>query len=89
MSAIAPILTLLMLESLENTTSTFSEFSKNVLNIFLTMVINGKETERFDSLFDAVKWVMEKKGCSNQEATHFVWDNQFTMGTDKAIWITV
>jgi hypothetical protein len=26
---------------------------------------------------------------SNQEATHFVWDNQFTMGTDRAIWITV
>ncbi len=53
------------------------------------MKINGKETERFDSLFDAVKWIMEKKQCSNQEATHFVWDNQFRMGTDRAIWITV
>ena len=25
---------------------------------------------------------------SNQQATHFIWDNQFTMGTDRAIWIT-
>jgi hypothetical protein len=25
---------------------------------------------------------------SNQEATHFIWDNQFRMGTDRAIWIT-
>ena len=53
------------------------------------MVINGRETQRFNSLFDAVRWVMEKKQCSNQEATHFVWDNQFTMGTDKAIWLTI
>ena len=53
------------------------------------MKINGKETERFVHFTEAVKWVMEKRGCSNQEATHFVWDNQFTMGTDRAIWITV
>ena len=53
------------------------------------MVINGKETERFVSFTEAVKWVMEKKGCTNQEATHFVWDNQFTMGTDSAIWLTI
>ena len=53
------------------------------------MVINGKETERFGNFTDAVKWVMEKKQCSNQEATHFVWDNQFTMGTDSAIWLTI
>jgi hypothetical protein len=53
------------------------------------MKINNKETERFDRFTDAVKWVMQKRGCSNQEATHFVWDNQFTMGTDRAIWITV
>jgi hypothetical protein len=25
---------------------------------------------------------------TNQQATHFIWDNQFTMGTDRAIWIT-
>lgn len=53
------------------------------------MIINGKDSERFDNLFDAVKFVMEKKQCSNQEATHFVWDNQFRMGTDRGIWITL
>ena len=53
------------------------------------MIINGKESERFDNLFDAVKWVMEKKQCSNQEATHIVWDKQFRMGTDRGIWITL
>jgi hypothetical protein len=53
------------------------------------MKINGKETERFVHFTEAVKWVMAKRNCTNQEATHFVWDNQFTMGTDRAIWITV
>jgi len=66
-----------------------SDLSQKVSNIIRAMKINGKETERFESFFEAVGWVMAKKGCSNQEATHFVWDNQFTMGTDKAIWITV
>jgi hypothetical protein len=53
------------------------------------MKINNKESERFDSLFDAVRWVMDRKQCSNQEATHFVWDNQFRMGTDRGIWLTI
>ncbi len=53
------------------------------------MKINNKETERFESLFDAVRWVMDRKQCSNQEATHFVWDNQFKMGSDRAIWLTI
>jgi hypothetical protein len=53
------------------------------------MKINNHETERFESFFEAVGWVMAKLDCSNQEATHIVWDNQFTMGTDRAIWITL
>ena len=32
---------------------------------------------------------MNELQLSNQEATHFIWDNQFTMGTDRAIWITM
>ena len=48
-----------------------------------------KQTERFATFKEAVLWVMEQRQCSNQEATHFVWDNQFTMGTDRAIWITL
>jgi hypothetical protein len=66
-----------------------TEFIKKVSNIIRKMKINGKETERFESFFEAVGWVMAKRNCTNQEATHFVWDNQFTMGTDRAIWITV
>ncbi len=53
------------------------------------MKINGKETERFVHFTEAVKWVMDRKQCGNQEATHFVWDNQFTMGTDRGIWLTI
>lgn len=32
---------------------------------------------------------MDNHNMTNQEASHFVWDNQFTVGTDRAIWITV
>jgi hypothetical protein len=53
------------------------------------MIINGKETERFASFTEAVQWVMAKRNCTKQEATHWVWDNQFTVGTDRAIWITL
>jgi hypothetical protein len=53
------------------------------------MKVNNRETERFTSFTQAVAWVIEKKQCSNQEATHWVWDNQFTMGTDRAIWLTI
>jgi hypothetical protein len=53
------------------------------------MKINNHETERFASFTEAVQWVMAKRNCTNQEATHIVWDKQFTMGTDRAIWITL
>jgi len=55
----------------------------------IKMKINNKETERFESFFEAVGWVMAKLDCTNQEACHFVWDNQFTMGSDRGIWITL
>jgi len=53
------------------------------------MIINGRETERFNTFKEAVLWVMAKRQCSNQEATWFVHDNKFTMGTDRAIWLTL
>ena len=53
------------------------------------MKINEKETERFNSFFEAVGWVMAKCNCTNQEACHSVWDEQFTVGTDRATWITL
>jgi hypothetical protein len=53
------------------------------------MEINNTETERFASFTEAVQWVMAKCDCTNQTATHIVWDKQFTVGTDRAIWITL
>jgi hypothetical protein len=30
---------------------------------------------------------MEHFGMSNQQATHFIWDNNISMGTDRGLWI--
>jgi hypothetical protein len=46
-------------------------------------------THRFESLFQAVEFLTETFGISNQEATHFVWDKSFKMGTDRGVWIDV
>jgi hypothetical protein len=46
-------------------------------------------TFRFVTFKDAVVHLMDTCNLSNQEATHFIWDNQFTMGTDRAIWLTI
>ena len=86
------MLTLQKQEFQEITTSSCSERTQHhakSFKLFSHMVINGKETERFVHFTEAVQWVMQKRNCTNQEATHFVWDNQFTMGTDRAIWITI
>jgi len=47
-----------------------------------------KQTHRFKTLSEAVHFFMKEFDMTNQQATHFIWDNQFTMGTDRAIWIT-
>ena len=44
---------------------------------------------RFTSMREAVEFLMHRLDLTNQQATHFVWDNQFTVGTDRAIWITL
>lgn len=31
--------------------------------------------------------IMEILNCTNQEATHVLWECGFTMGTDRAIWV--
>jgi len=46
-------------------------------------------TFRFVTFKDAVVHLMDTCNLSNQQATHFIWDNQFTMGTDRAIWLTI
>jgi len=46
-------------------------------------------TLRFTSFKEAINHLMDHCNLSNQEATHFIWDNQFTMGTDRAIWLSI
>jgi hypothetical protein len=48
-----------------------------------------RTTHRFVTFKEALVFLMNELQLSNQEATHFIWDNQFTMGTDRAIWITM
>ena len=47
-----------------------------------------RQTHRFQTFKEALHFLMNDFQFSNQEATHFIWDNQFRMGTDRAIWIT-
>ena len=47
-----------------------------------------RTTHRFLTFKEALNFFMNEFSMSNQEATHFIWDNQFKMGTDRAIWIT-
>ena len=47
-----------------------------------------KTTHRFQTFKETLNFLMSEFQMTNQEATHFIWDNQFTMGTDRAIWIT-
>ena len=44
-------------------------------------------TERFTNLFEAVDFLTANFPLSRQQATHFVWDHSFTIGTDKGVWI--
>jgi hypothetical protein len=44
---------------------------------------------RFNNLFDAVRFLTDSFQMTNQEATHFVWDHQSMIGTDRGIWIDV
>lgn len=46
-------------------------------------------THRFVTFKEALNFLMDNHNLSNRDATHFIWDNQFTMGTDRAIWLTV
>ncbi len=44
-------------------------------------------TLRFSNIFEAVEILCKQFILTNQEATHFVWDHSFRMGTDKGVWI--
>ena len=47
-----------------------------------------RQTHRFQTFKEALNFLMSEFQMTSQQATHFIWDNQFTMGTDRAIWIT-
>lgn len=47
-----------------------------------------RKTHRFQTFKEALNFLMNEFQMSNHQATHFIWDNQFTMGTDRSIWIT-
>lgn len=53
------------------------------------MKYSAKNTQRFQNVFEAVEVLVKDYNLSNQEATHYVWDNQFTMGTDRAVWLNM
>ena len=44
---------------------------------------------RFTTFKEAVSAVQEHFGISNREATHWVWDHETTIGTDRAIWLVL
>ena len=44
-------------------------------------------SHRFANLFEAVNFLVANFPISRQQATHFVWDHSFTMGTDRGVWI--
>ena len=48
-----------------------------------------KKTHRFVCMTEAVDFLTVEFNWTRQEPVHFVWDNQFTMGTDRAIWLTI
>ena len=52
-----------------------------------TKQIQMRTTHRFDTFKEALNFLMEQFGMSNQQATHFIWDNNITMGTDRGLWI--
>ena len=43
--------------------------------------------ERFNDLFEAVRYLTENCGLEGQQATHYVWDNSYRMGTDRGTWL--
>ena len=53
------------------------------------MKTNNHKHHRFVCMTEAVDFLTLKFNCSRQAATHFVWDNEFTVGTDRAMWITL
>ena len=48
-----------------------------------------KKTHRFTCWTEAIDFLMVEFNWTRKESIHFVRDNEFTVGTDRAIWLTV
>ncbi len=48
-----------------------------------------KKTHRFTCWIEAIDFLMVEFNWTRKESIHFVRDNQFTVGTDRATWLTV
>ncbi len=48
-----------------------------------------KKTHRFVCMTEAVDFLTAEFNWTRKESIHFVRDNHFTVGTDRATWITV
>ena len=55
----------------------------------MTNTLKMTSTHRFVCMTEAVDFLTANFNLNRQQATHFVWDNEFTIGTDRAIWIDV
>ena len=43
--------------------------------------------DRFANVFEAVTYLVEELGYSQQDATHYVWSEQYKVGTDRGVWM--
>ena len=59
----------------------------NHLKSMKTNQTNKMTTQRFTNLFEAVDFLTANFPLTRQQATRFVWDHSFTIGTDKGVWI--
>ena len=48
-----------------------------------------KKTHRFVNWSEAINFLIAEFNWTRKESIHFVRDNQFTVGTDRATWLTV
>ena len=48
-----------------------------------------KKTHRFTCWTEAVDFLTAEFNWTRKESIHFVRDNEFTVGTDRATWLTV
>ena len=48
-----------------------------------------KNIHRFTTTDEAIDFLVNEFGCDATEATWFVYEERFTIGTDRALWLNV